>query len=245
MSNSILFEQQYNAHHILPIMDVSPSFPLSDRTSAVVDTAEDDFMSIALSNKYTTGNSPYPLSALNSESSNLFYLGNNTIGTMHGCHLIDDSYINIQYKLTPIKPYAILIRTPQTLPRWVDKIIILGYKLRPDGSEYGYATIGSIVGVSAAATQQSGIFYYAPDGGQDYYDGFRVYVGKDKNSSYASPAIGTFKILGQPREWNNQINTAYNTHLLNLFAYAGDNASAALGRINCITPAEPFPMESI
>ena len=207
-----------------PLLDVSPYFP-SAPNDATTAKAENDFMSISLK-KYTEGNRNYPLRAINSECSNLMYLGYTTLTTYDACMINDNSTIQIDWKLTKMRPVAFCFRPSTSIERFPDSIRI-----------FGYSTIGNIKKVSkiaqiSAITQgiyESGIFYINETQSK-FFDGLKIQYGT--GSDYDSASIGTLKILAYPQDWNNEIQNSYNQHILSLFDYAAATTNPEKGQVN-------------
>lgn len=207
-----------------PLLDVSPYFPSSpyDATTA---KAENDFMSISLS-KYTTGSRNYPLRAINNESSNLMYLGNTTLTTYDACLIKDKSTIEINWKLTKMRPIAFCFRPSSQLEYFPDFIKIFGY------STFGkIKKVSKIAQISAitAGIYESGIFHIN-EMQPKFFDGLKIQYGIGSKDNTAS--IGTLKILAYPQDWNNEIQNSYNQHILSLFDYAAATTNPEKGQVN-------------
>lgn len=209
-----------------PLLDLSPTFP-SSPLNAAEDFAEDDFMSIELEKKYTTGNRAYPLRAINSESSNLMYLGYTTLTTYDSCLITGSSKIFLNYKLTKIRPVAFCFRMGTAIGRFPEYITIHGY--RKIGENTMVSKIANIADLTANI-YHSGVFYLNEEQ-QEFFDGLIISYGSDTVSDYNSPSIGTFKVLGYPQEWNPEIQEIYNSHALNLFDYAAATTNPNKGQI--------------
>ena len=251
MSNHILLDKNLDVLRKNLILDVSPTMALGDGTDKTLSVVEDDFMKVSLAKKYTTGTYAYPIRSINSESSNLLYLGNDTIDKMYGCNIAGKSTITISYKVTRIKPYAFLIRVPLSHLRYATKVTIVGCNhnyLDYDNNtgittnKTTYTPIAMLTGITSNILR-SGIFYYEPQGNNQFFDEFILWFSNETSSSYNTPAIGTLKILGECETWNSRVEKIYNTHLLSLFKYARDNASPALGQVSYENPITEIPIE--
>lgn len=229
MNNSMKIKKyNFDKEASLPILDFSPYCPNAEYVAALANT-ETDFLSINCTAPFSS-TSIYPLRALTSESSNLFYLAHDTtLANDWAYGILEKNSISINYKLCNIKPAALYIRTGITyLAYFCKEIDIYGIK-EDDTEEY----LGGLTSITNAILF-SGVwarFTSEQMEAMSYYKGLRIYFGT-ANASNNNIMISQIKIYGKPDHWDKELSQQYSKHVLSNYEFAATHATASLGRMS-------------
>lgn len=239
MNNSLMLKN-INFQPYSPLLDISPYCPNIGYTNVVSAngpcTVSTNFLDIDFSNK-TYASTARPVRALTSDSTNLFYLGHNTtVGNNYGCRIQTDSAITLNYaKTTPMKPAACYIRTPVgATSQFCNGIIIIGI----NSANQTQTPLGMLVDITQAMLQSGVWIDFSEIENLDYYDQLQFSFHKPVSGSSsrtdgtAAPEIGSFKLYGYPKVWNQEICNKYNEHILSIYDYASTHDKASAGRMS-------------
>lgn len=226
MSNSMKSRTyDYSKEATLPLLDLSPYCPEASYSASLAST-ETDFLSISCTQPFSS-TTVYPMRALTSESSNLFYLAHDTtLNNDWGYGVLEKNSIIINYKLCNIKPAALYIRTGITYPSYFCKEIEI-YGIKEDDTE---DLLGSLTSITQVILFSGVWARFTPEQmeAMSYYKGLRIYLGT-ANASNNNVMISQIKIYGQPDHWDKKLSEKYSQHILSNYHFAVNHALASSG----------------